>query len=202
MFSRSATSPGLSHVIADVRGRLADLPGDRGVDFRLLELGRLGLELLHREVNALLLVVLLHLAVLGLVETGVLEEDDLARLERLDGLVGVHAVLDEADRNAELLRERRRNGLQGERLVLRLRLFAELAAFRTAEMAHEHQAAALLEHILDRRQRRNDAGIVRDLARAVLGHRNVEVHTHDDALALKLDVLQSHLVHLQTSGLE
>ena len=62
-------------------------------------------------------------------------------------------------------------------------------------MRHEHEASALLEHVLDRRQRRDDAGVVGDLARAVLGHRDVEVYAHQDALARDVDVAQCHLVH-------
>ena len=160
-----------------------------------LELGLLRGELLVREVDALLLVVLLHLAVLGLVEAGVLEERDLARLEGLDDLVGGHAVGDELDGEAELLRERLGDRLQRERGIALVRRLAELDALRAAEVAHEDQAAALLEDVLDGRERRHDAGVVRNLARAVLGHRNVEINTHDDALALEVDVAKSLLVH-------
>jgi hypothetical protein len=66
---------------------------------------------------------------------------------------------------------------------------------------HEDERAALLEDVLDRRQRRDDAGVVRDLAGAVLGHRHVEINTHDDALTLELDVAESLLVHFFVSFL-
>ena len=160
-----------------------------------LELRLLRGELLVREMDALLLVVLLHLAVLGLVEAGVLEERDFARLERLDDVIGGHAVRHELDGDAELLGERLGDRLEGERRVRGIRRLTELDALRTAEVAHEDEAAALLEDVLDGRESRDDASVVRDLARAVLGHRNVEINTHDDALALELDVAESLLCH-------
>ena len=160
-----------------------------------LELGLLRRELLVSEVDALLVVVLLDLAVLGLVEAGVLEESDFAGLERLDDIVGGHAVWDELDLEPELLGKRLCDGLQRERRVVGVRGRAELDALRTAEVRHEDERAALLEDVLDRRQRRDDAGVVGDLAGAVLGHRHVEINTHYDALALELDVAESLLVH-------
>ena len=68
-------------------------------------------------------------------------------------------------------------------------------SLRTPEVRHEHQRAALIEDVLDGRQGRHDAGVVGNLARAVLGHRNVEVYAHQDALARDVDVAQCHLVH-------
>ena len=145
--------------------------------------------------DALLLVVLLDLAVLGLVEAGVLEESDFAGLERLDDIVGRHAVGDELDLEPELLGKCLCDGLQRERRVVGVRRRAKLDALRTAEVRHEDERTALLEDVLDRRQCRDDAGVVGDLAGAVLGHRHVKINTHDDALALELDVAESLLVH-------
>ena len=166
-----------------------------------LELGLLRRELLVGEVDALLLVVLLDLAVLGLVEAGVLEERDFAGLERLDDIVGGHAVWDELDLEPELLGKRLGDGLQRERRVVGVRCRAKLDALRTAEVRHEDERTALLKDVLDRRQRRNDAGVVGNLAGAVLSHRHVEINTHDDALALELDVAESLLVHFFVSFL-
>ena len=166
-----------------------------------LELGLLRRELLVREVDALLVVVLLHLAVLGLVEAGVLEESDLAGLEGLDDVVSGHAVGNELDREAELLGESVGDGLERERRVVGIRRAPKLDALRTAEVAHENEAAALLEDVLDRGERGDDAGVVRDLPGAVLGHRNVEIYAHHDALALEVHVAECLLVHFVFSFL-
>ncbi len=156
----------------------------RGLERRLL-----GLILLFRQVDALLRVVLLDLAVLGLVEARVLEKHDFTRLERLDDVVRRQTVRRELDFLPELSGELFRDGLEAEFRLVTL-------AFRTPEVAHENQAAALFQHILDGRKRRNDAGIVRNLAGAVLSHRHVEVHAHHYTLARQRHVAKSHLIHV------
>ena len=156
---------------------------------RRLELSLLRLILLFGQMDALLLVILLHLAIFGLVETGVLKKRNLAGLEGLDDVVRRQTVGNELDFLTKLLRKFLGNGLQRERRLVAL-------ALRTTEVAHEDEATTLLKHVLDRGERRDDARIVGNLARAILGHRHIEINTHDDALALELDVAQSLLVHL------
>ena len=155
----------------------------------LLEFGLLRLELLLREVDALLVVVLLDLAVLGLVEAGVLEEGDVARLHRLDDVVRRQAVRRERDGAPQLLRKRVRHRLERE-----LRLVA--LALRTAEVRHQDEGRALLQHVLDGGERRDDARVVRDRARTVLRHRDVEIDAHENALAREIDIAQSLLSHV------
>ena len=102
-----------------------------------LELGLLRGELLVSEVDALLVVILLDLAVLGLVEAGILKERDFAGLERLDDIVGRHAVGNELDLEPELLGKRLCDGLQRERRIVGVRSAPKLDALRTAEVRHE-----------------------------------------------------------------
>ena len=153
-----------------------------------LELSLLRRELFIGQMNALLLVILLDLAVLGLVEAGILEQRDFAGLERGNDIVGRHAVGNELDFQSELLRKLFGDGPEREGRIVGIRRRTELAALRTSEVAHEHEAAALLKNIIDGGKRRDDARIVRDLAAAVLGHRHVEVDAHNDALALEFDI--------------
>ena len=160
-----------------------------------LKLGLLGCELFVGEMNTLLLVVLLDLAVFGLVEAGILEKSDFARLESGDDFVGGHAVGNELDLAPELLGELFGDGLERESGVRVAGGGAELDALRTAEVAHENEAAALFENILNRRKRGNDTGIVGDLAGAVLSHGDVEIDTHYDALAVEFNIAQSLLCH-------
>ena len=160
-----------------------------------LKLGLLGGELFVGEVDTLLLVVLLDLAVFGLVEAGILEKSDFARLKSGDDFVGGHAVGNKLDLATELLGELFGDGLERESGVRVAGGGAELDALRTAEVAHENEAAALFENVLNRRKRGNDTGIVGDLAGAVLSHGDVEIDTHYDALAVEFNIAQSLLCH-------
>ena len=151
-------------------------PRERGAE----GLDRLGVGLDRRAV------LLLDLALLLDVEAEVLEEGDLARLQGRAGLLdlGADAVVQERHRLAEELRELLRHRLQG---VLR-----DLLPVRAAQVAHEHQARALAEHVLDGGQRGAQALVVLHLA--VLD-RHVEVHAHDHALAREVEVLDEELGH-------
>ena len=160
-----------------------------------LEFGLLGGELFIGEVDALLLVILLYLAVFSLVEAGVLEKRDFARLKSGYDFVGGHAVGNELDLAAELLGELFSDGLEREGGVGFAGSGAELDALRTAEVAHENEASALFENVLNRRKRGDDTGIVGDLAGAVLSHGDVEIDTHYNALAVEFNIAQSLLCH-------
>ena len=59
-------------------------------------------------------------------------------------------------------------------------------------MAHQDQGGSLVENILDRRKRGLDAFIVGDFAAF---HRDVEVHPHQDALALQVNIFYGFLIH-------
>ena len=160
-----------------------------------LKLGLLSGELFVGEVDALLLVILLNLTVFSLVEAGVLEKSDFARLESGYDFVGGHAVGNELNLAPELLGELFGDGLKRESGVRVAGSGAELDALRTAEVAHENEASALFENVLNRRKRGDDTGIVGDLAGAILSHGDVEIDTHYNALAVEFNIAQSLLCH-------
>ncbi len=151
-------------------------PGERGAE----GLHGLGVGLDRRPV------LLLHLPFLLDVEAEILEEGDLARREGRAGTLdlGSDAVGLEPHRLSEELRELLRHRLE--------RVLRDLLPVRSAQVAHEHQARALAEHVLDGGQRGAQALVVLHLA--VL-HRHVEVHAHDHALALEVEVLDEELGH-------
>ena len=95
----------------------------------LLQLGLLCLKLLFGEMDALLVIILLHLAVLCLVEAGVLEQADVAGLECRNDIVRRHAVRRKRNRLAEARGKVLCNGLERELRLVSL-------AFRAAEVAH------------------------------------------------------------------
>ncbi len=148
-----------------------------------LELGLLRLELL-----VALAFLLFELALLFLVEAGVLKHHDVAGLHGLDDVVGVGAVGREGDGLAEHLGE-----VFGDRLEAEIGLVALFGG--TAEVAHEDEAAALFEDVLDGGQGALDAGVVFDDA-FLDGH--VEVDAHDDAFAFEIDVAKGFLIHGKT----
>jgi hypothetical protein len=63
--------------------------------------------------------------------------------------------------------------------------FGIVGAVGAAEVAHEHELAALVDDLLDAGQGRADAAVVGDLA-ALQGH--VEVDAHEYGLAAGVDV--------------
>jgi branched-subunit amino acid aminotransferase/4-amino-4-deoxychorismate lyase len=109
-------------------------PGEGGAE----GLHRLGFGLDRRSI------LLLDLALLLDVEAQVLEQRHLARLQGSARLLhlGPHAVIEELDGLAEELREPVRHRLQRVLGVVALPV-------RAAEMAHEHEVSALVEHVLD-----------------------------------------------------
>ena len=111
---------------------------------------------------------------LALVEAQVLQHEHVAVAQRggLRARVVAHRVGCEHDGLAQELGELLRGGAQRERLL-------EALARRAAEVAHEHDARALRDELLDGGQRGADARVVGD--GAVL-HRHVEVDAHERAL--------------------
>ncbi len=111
----------------------------------------------------------------------VLEEYDRGalRVRGVNGLVrGVaDAVFGERHRPAEQLREPGGHRTQAH-VGIRL-------AFRPPQVAREDHRAAAFEHVLNRRQRSADAGVVAD--HAVL-QRDVEVDADEDPLALEVEI--------------
>ena len=114
-------------------------------------------------------------------EAEVLEEDDLAGLERGTGGFGRGAdtVGQERHRFLEQLGE-----FVGDRLERELR---DDLAVRAAEVAGEDDRGALFEGELDGREGRNDAGVVGD-GTSGLVLRDVEVHADEDAFAGEVEV--------------
>ena len=146
-----------------------------------LELGLGGLNLLVGHV-----VGLLDLGGLFLVEAGVLKHQHFAGLEG-GGLVGgLEAVGREGHGLVQALGEILGDGLERELGLVAL-------ALRTAQVAHQHQRAAVVEHVLDGGQGALNAGVVLDDA---ILHGHVEIHAHDHALAGEVHVTQCLLVHV------
>ena len=121
------------------------------------------------------------LALLLGVETQVLKQHDLARLDVLAelGSLLAHAVAGELYLHAEVL-------LDGRYDLLK-RVFHIGILLRTSHVRHENHGAALGEHLLDRRHGGTDTGVVRHLALLVDGH--VEIHADNRALALEIVVV-------------
>ena len=124
-------------------------------------------------------VLLLDLALLLDVEAEVLEQQDLAGLERGGGGLGdgADAILGEGDGAAQQALELGGDGAQRE--------LVDALAVGTAEVRHQDDAGAGVQDVADARERRLDALGVRDGARLlVLG--DVEVDAHEDALAVEV----------------
>ena len=133
------------------------------------------------QMDALLLVVFFDFAVFGFVEAGVFKQSDFAGLEGFDNVVGRHAVRNEFHFEAQL-------GAQGFGNRFKSEFRFKAFAFGTAEVAHEDKRSTLFQDVLDAGESGHDAGVVRYFAGAVLGHRHVEVHTHDDSFAFQINV--------------
>jgi len=113
------------------------------------------------------------------VKSQVLEDEDTARLQGGDGLfrLGAYAVGREGDGSAEARLQHARH--RGQR-VLRI-----LRALRLAEVRREDEAGAALPGEVEGGERLDDARVVPH--DAVL-ERHVEVHAHEDALAVEVEV--------------
>jgi hypothetical protein len=59
-------------------------------------------------------------------------------------------------------------------------------------MAHQDQRRTLVENVLNRWQRSPDSLVI---SHDAFGHGHVEVHAHQNTLALKANVTDGHLIH-------
>ena len=132
-------------------------------------------------------VLLLDLALLLDVEAQVLEERDLAGLQRGAGLLDLGADAVGAGTSPACRAARASFSATGLS-----EYFAIFCPSGRPEVAHQHQARALAEHVLDGGQRGAQALVVLHLA--VLD-RHVEVDAHEHALALEVEVLDEELGH-------
>ena len=115
------------------------------------------------------------------VETEVLQEEGLTRLQGSGLRVGLLAILGELHGNAQALGHMVHDVLEGE---LRIHLLG------TSEVGHDDQGTALLQDLLEGGHGPADAGVVRDAEVLVQG--DVEVDSHDGLLAgevVTVDVL-------------
>ena len=122
------------------------------------------------------------------VEAEVLQNGDLTGrqgLRHLQRLIA-HTVGGKLDGPAEVALQGRQDVAQRE---------VRIGTFRPPEVAHEHQASAGVQHVLQGRQSSADAGVVGHGAVAVLGggaHRDVEVHTNQGANTREGQILKGH----------
>eukprot|EP00754_Rhynchopus_humris_P015103 Rhum_TRINITY_DN14425_c8_g1::Rhum_TRINITY_DN14425_c8_g1_i1::g.90072::m.90072 len=128
----------------------------------------------------------LLLRALVLVEAQVLEKQHLAGAQLRGEAARVEAVLGEADRLAQELGEAVCDGAERE-------LGLEAVLLRTSQVRHQHQAAAACEHAADGRQGAADAQVVLD---ASLADGHVEVHTHEDAASLHVQLVDRRLTEV------
>ena len=170
------SAKGVVHVDVAVGGKLLGHLLLLGLHIRLLR----GVLLVAHVVG------LLDLAFLGLVETGVLKHQDLARLKGGSLRVGILAVLGKLDGNPKILRQVVANRPEAEVRLVTLPL-------RTTKMAHQNEGGTLLKNILDCGLGGLDASVVGNLMLGI--QRNVEVNAHDYLLALQIHVADRFLVH-------
>ena len=118
---------------------------------------------------------------LALVEAQVLEQEHvpLAKRRRLLLRILAHRVFCERDRLAEKLRQAQGGWAERELLL-------EALARRTTEVAHENDARAVADKLLDGRQRRFDARVV---GHDAVGYGNVEINAHENALATRIKLV-------------
>jgi hypothetical protein len=111
------------------------------------------------------------LAGLPRVETQVLEQHDVAVVERADGRRrrGADGLVDELDGRAEQLRHAHRHRLQ--------RVAGLGLALRAAQVADDHDLRPRIAKLADRGERGADAAVIGDNA---VGQRNVQIAADDD----------------------
>ena len=127
-------------------------------------------------------------------ETQVFQEQDLARFQlgRRRFRFRADTVCRERDRLSQQFFQMPGHGGQG---IFRIHL-----PFRASEMRHQNDSGAVPDQILDRRQGRSHAVVVRNAAFPILG--NVEVHPDEDALPGHVEIRQDFLVHMQTTPIQ
>ena len=125
---------------------------------------------------------------LFLVVAEVLEEQDFARLQRC--LRGIRLSADAVGRPLDIAAEE-----LGEVLDEVLRRELRLTRLgRTADVAGEHERSAVVEQVVERRQRAHHARVVRDVL--VLVERDVVVYADEDLLALDVYIFDGFLIHI------
>ena len=131
---------------------------------------------------------------LFLVVAQVFEEQNLAGLQAGSCLLrlGAHAVGRPLHILLQKLRQVLHEMLRRELVLLRLR--------RTADVAREDQGCAVIQEVVERRQRAHHARVVRDIHLVI--ERHVVVDAHEDLLALDVDILDRLFVHKTESSLE
>ena len=117
---------------------------------------------------------------LTLVETDVLENEDLTRLDGGDSLSSLLAI---RVGNKSNVKARELSELLGDRLKGELRL--EAGTLGAAEVAHEDDASVVLNEVVDGGQGSLDTGGV---ANDAILDRHVEVNADENALAVDIDV--------------
>ena len=115
---------------------------------------------------------------LALVEAQVLEQQHVARAKgsRLRLRVLANRIARERNRLAEELRQAKSSRAKRELLL-------EALARGAAEVAHEDDARAIADKLLDGRQRRFDARVV---SHDAIGHGDVEIDAHEHALVARI----------------
>jgi hypothetical protein len=173
MLSAVAGAEGVVAVDAAQRGKR----GGEGIDAR---------RLLGREAFVGVFFGLIDERFLG-VKTEIFEQDALFVLHARDepGYVRSDAIGRERDLQVEQFAETHGHGLE---TMLRLEPFA----LRPPQVAHQHEPAAAVEHVADRRQGLSDPPVIGDVS--VL-ERDVEVHAHQDAPSGDVDLVNGALGH-------
>ncbi len=121
---------------------------------------------------------------LAFVEAHVLQQHHVARLHGIDDLLGAlaHNLGAEHDVAPQQLLQAARHRAQAEGLLVAF-------ARRSATMAHEHHLGAVVQQLAQGRQRRAQARVVGDVARVI--HGGVEIHAHEHALALRVQLVDA-----------
>ena len=119
----------------------------------------------------------------------VFQQQHFARL----GQHGFHCRPDAIRREFHRLAEKLLPELRGHRLHAHLRI---RLAFGAAEVRREDHARAVLQRVIDGRQRRANALVAGDFLPAV-GQRNIEIHANEDAFPVQIEVFDRQFCHLK-----
>ena len=123
---------------------------------------------------------------LARMEARIFEHQHVTGLERLRHLLHfrANAIRRHLDGTSQQAGQNFRSGAQAE--------YGIGSAFWPPKVTHQEERRALVEHVLDGRQRCFDALVVGDLP---LGHRHVEVHAHEHAFVFEVNVFYGFFVH-------
>ncbi len=132
------------------------------------------------------------------VEAQVFEQQGMAFLQLRGHFLGLHADAIGREAHVDAAADAR---VQQVAQPFRHRLQAHLGiglALGTAEMRCQHQSRMMADGVFDGEQRFRDAGVVHDAAALV--ERDVEVHPHEDTLAVEFEVFDGKLCHDRVIG--